>query len=58
MKDNHVDIMHLNAIESAFLDCDEERTGSITKKALLTKIADNNLQFPADFLFSIITDMQ
>jgi hypothetical protein len=33
MKENGVDIMHLNAIASAFLDCDEEeRAGSITKK--------------------------
>ncbi len=42
MKDNHVDIMHLNAIESAFLDCDEHRTGMITKRQLLMKIAENN----------------
>lgn len=27
MKENAVDIMHLNAIDSAFLDCDEEREG-------------------------------
>ncbi|CDW82666.1 ef hand family protein [Stylonychia lemnae] len=58
MKENDVDIMHLNAIDGAFLDCDEERAGTITKKALLEKIAENNLQFPADFLFNLIQDMQ
>lgn len=58
MKENDVDIMHLNAIESAFLDCDEEREGQCTKKALLEKISENNLNFPADFLFNVIEDMQ
>lgn len=43
MKENDVDIMHLNAIDSAFLDCDEDREGKITKKALLEKIAELNL---------------
>ena len=27
MKENNVDIMHLNAINSVFLDCDTERQG-------------------------------
>lgn len=57
MKENDVDIMHLNAINDAFLDCDEQRTGVISKKAFLMKIAENNLQFPADFLFNLILDL-
>jgi hypothetical protein len=32
MKDNDVDIMHLNVINGVFLDCDENRTGLVTKK--------------------------
>jgi hypothetical protein len=44
MKENSVDIMHLNAICGAFLDCDEEeRSGQTTKKNLLIKIAELNL---------------
>jgi hypothetical protein len=44
MKENGVDIMHLNAINSAFLDCDEEeRSGFTTKKILFLKIAELNL---------------
>ena len=44
MKENGVDIMHLNAIDGAFLDCDEdERSGRTTKKTLLLKIAELNL---------------
>jgi hypothetical protein len=35
MKENDVDIMHLNAISSVFLDCDDARTGIITKKQLI-----------------------
>ena len=58
MKDNNVDIMHLNAICNAFLDCDEERTGITSKAKLLQTIADLNLQFPADFLFALLADMQ
>lgn len=58
MKDNDVDIMHLNAINGAFLDCDEDRVGVITKKNLLLKIAELHLQFPADFLFNLIQDLQ
>lgn len=54
MKDNDVDIMHLNAINGAFLDCDEERVGIIPKKDLFIKIAELNLKFPADFLFNLI----
>lgn len=34
MKDNEIDISHLNAISNAFLECDESRTGIITKKQL------------------------
>lgn len=30
MKENQVDIAHLNEINSVFLDCDEERSGLIT----------------------------
>ena len=52
-----MDIMHLNALNGVFLDCDEERTGIITKKQLLMKIAEENLQFPADFLFNLIADL-
>ena len=58
MKDNEVDIMHLNALNGVFLDCDEERTGIITKRQLLLKIAEENLQFPAEFLFNFISDLQ
>lgn len=58
MKDNEVDIMHLNVINSVFLDCDDERTGLITKKQFLMKVSEDNLQFPADFLFNLISDMQ
>jgi hypothetical protein len=58
MKDNDVDIMHLNAINGVLLDCDEDGTGIITKKDLLMKIAEDNLQFPADFLFNLISDLQ
>lgn len=58
MKENEVDIMHLNAIKSAFIDCDEERTGSITKAELIQQIADLNLKFPAQFLFELMYDMQ
>jgi len=54
MKENGVDIMHLNEIDGAFLDCDEKRSGLISKKELIEKIAENNLQFPADFLFNLI----
>jgi hypothetical protein len=54
MKDNEVDIMHLNAINGAFLDCDEDRIGVISKRALLMRIAELNLQFPVDFLFNLI----
>lgn len=57
MKENKVDIMHLNAINGVFLDCDEERTGIITKKQLLLKIAEENLHFPIDFLFNLISDV-
>jgi len=58
MKDNGVDIMHLNAISSTFLDCDEdERTGRTTKKKLLTQIAELNLKFPTDFLFNLMLDL-
>lgn len=35
MKENGVDIQHLNAIDGAFLECDDERTGEITKKDLI-----------------------
>lgn len=35
MKENEVDIMHLQAINDIFLDCDEQRTGIITKKNFL-----------------------
>ena len=58
MKDNNVDIMHLNAIQSVFLDCDQDRTGLITKKEFLMTIAEQNLQFPFDFLFNLMADMQ
>lgn len=58
MKENEVDIMHLIAIDNAFLDCDEDKVGSITKKHFIEMIAENNLKFPADFLFNIISDMQ
>ena len=54
MKENDVDIMHLNAINTVFLDCDSERTGVITRKSLFEQIAEQNLQFPADFLFNLI----
>ena len=43
MKDNNVDIMHLNVLNGVFLNSDEERTGLITKKQLLHKIAEENL---------------
>ncbi len=59
MKENGVDISHLNAICGAFLDCDEdERLGQTTKKTLLMKIAELNLQFPPDFLFNLMADIQ
>ena len=58
MKENNVDIMHLNAIQSVFLDCDQERAGLVSKKAFLTTVAEQNLQFPFDFLFSLMGDMQ
>ena len=58
MKENDVDIAHLNAIAGAFLDCDQDRTGTTTKKDLYTQIADLNLQFPANFLFQLTVDMQ
>lgn len=58
MKENNVDIMHLNAIQSVFLDCDQERTGLVAKKDLLSTIAEQNLQFPFDFLFNLLGDMQ
>ena len=58
MKENEVDIMHLNALNGVFLDCDLERTGLITKKQFLLHIAEDNLQFPADFLFNLILDLQ
>lgn len=32
MKENDVNIMHLNAINNVFLDCDEKGAGVITKK--------------------------
>jgi hypothetical protein len=32
MKENNVDIMHLNEINNVFLDCDEDRKGQISKK--------------------------
>jgi hypothetical protein len=57
MKENDVDIMHLNAINGVFLDCDEDRTGLISKKKFLTTIAEQNLQFPADFLFNLMSDI-
>ena len=58
MKENEVDISHLNAISGAFLDCDETRTGMITKKQLFEQILEQNLQFPPDFLFNLVQDMQ
>jgi hypothetical protein len=58
MKENNVDIMHLNAINSVFLDCDLERQGLITKKSFLLHIADQKLQFPWGFLDPLMEDMQ
>ena len=58
MKENGVDIMHLHAISSVFLDCDEQRTGIVTKKQLLLQIHEQNMKFPADFLFNLISDIQ
>jgi len=43
MKENGVDIMHLLAIKGAFLDCDSERSGVITKRQFLLQIAELNL---------------
>ena len=50
--------MHLNSINSVFLDCDDNREGIITKKKFIMQIAEQNLQFPADFLFHLISDLQ
>ena len=40
MKESNIDIMHLNEINSVFLDCDEERKGVITKKSFILQIAE------------------
>jgi hypothetical protein len=58
MKENQVDIAHLNAINSVFLDCDLARTGLVSQRAFFLQLAAQNLQLPADFLFNIIKDMQ
>ena len=58
MKESEVDIMHLNSINGVFLDCDEEGSGVITKKQFILKIAEENLSFPAEFLFNLIQDLQ
>ena len=59
MKDDGVDITHLNAIRSAFLLCPTSgRDGEISKSDLLEKLDECNLQFPRHFLQSLIKDMQ
>ena len=35
IKEGNIDIAHLNEINSVFLDCDEDRKGTITKKSFL-----------------------
>ena len=50
--------MHLNKLRSAFLDCDEQRTGLVSKKRFILMMAEQNLQFAPDFLFSFIADLQ
>ena len=40
MKENEIDISHLNAIVGSFLDADEQHRGEITKKQLFIKISE------------------
>ena len=40
MKENHIDIMHLNEINSVFLDCDMEGKGFVPKNKFLIAVAD------------------
>ena len=40
MKENHIDIMHLNEINSVFLDCDMEGKGFVPKNKFLIALAD------------------
>lgn len=57
MKGNNIDILHLNKLRSTFLDCDEERTGLISKKKFLLLMAEQNFQYPPEFLFNFIQDL-
>ncbi len=58
MKDNKVDIMHLHAVKSAFLDSDDKRNGRVPKKDFILKCSEMGLSFPFDFFIKVIVDLQ
>lgn len=57
MRGNNVDISHLNAIKSSFLNCDENGQGTISKLALFKELEENHQKFPKAFLVNLVKDI-
>lgn len=48
----------LQQMEQCFMKCDKNRTGQISRRAFLLKLAKNNISIPQHLVNNILDDMQ